>query len=104
MWNTDIRRYGPKAYVCSIVIDLKPFMSSRCACASTGKWTPSETLLPMGGGVDRDAWGENVPPEVAKQADAVRDQDPRRLEPVRRRDQGRQGHVKVAAGHTHDRG
>ena len=25
MWNTDIRRYGPKAYVSSIILDWKPF-------------------------------------------------------------------------------
>ncbi len=37
-----------------------------------GQWTPPSVLLPMGGGVDVDAWGESVPPEVRKQANAVR--------------------------------
>lgn len=73
MWNTDIRRYGPNSYVSSIIIDFKKFYVDQVSKRLAGTWTPSETLLQMGSGVDRDAWGEKVPADVAKAADAVRD-------------------------------
>jgi basic membrane lipoprotein Med (substrate-binding protein (PBP1-ABC) superfamily) len=72
MWNTDIRRYGPKAYVSSIVIDFKKFYVDQVRARLDGTWTPPSTILPMGAGVDVDAWGETVPDAVRKQADAVR--------------------------------
>ncbi len=90
MWNTDMRRYGPKSYVSSLILDWKPFYVDQVRKRLAGEWTPTGNLLPMGGGIDRDAWGENVPKEVAEAADAVRDEDPRRLQSLRRRDQGRE--------------
>jgi basic membrane lipoprotein Med (substrate-binding protein (PBP1-ABC) superfamily) len=72
MWGTDIRRYGPKAYVSSIIIDFRKFYVEQVRLRLAGQWTPPSVLLPMGGGVDVDAWGESVPPEVRKQANAVR--------------------------------
>ena len=65
MWNTDIRRYGPKAYVSSIILDWKPFYVEQVRKRLAGEWAPTGNLLPMGGGIDRDAWGENVPMDVA---------------------------------------
>lgn len=73
MWNTDIRRYGPNAYVSSIIIDFKDFYVEQVRKRLAGEWTPSENLFAMGAGVDRDVWGEKVPPEVGKAADEVRD-------------------------------
>ena len=72
MWNTDLRRYGPKAYITSIMVDFKPFYVEQVRRRLAGEWTPTYGLLPMGQGVDRDAWGETVPPEVAARADAAR--------------------------------
>ncbi len=73
-------------------------MSSRCACASRASGRRRETLLPMGGGIDRDAWGETVPPEVAKQADAVRDKMLGGWSPFEGEIKDAKGNVKVAAG------
>ena len=73
MWNTDVRRYGPKSYVSSIVVDWDDYYVSQARARIEGKWVPKQqTLLDMGKGVDRDAWGESVPESVRKQADAVR--------------------------------
>ena len=92
MWNTDIRRYGPKSYVSSVLIDFRQVL-----CRS-GRQAPRRHLdaerarcLPMGAGVDRDKWGEKVPADVAAAADAVRDKILGGWSPVRRRDQGLQG-------------
>lgn len=73
MWNTDMRRFGPKAYVSSVIIDLKKYYVDQVAQRLAGTWQPKAAILPLGNGVDRDAWGETVPEAVAKQADAVRD-------------------------------
>ena len=73
MWNTDVRRYGPKAYVSSIVLDWNKFYVAQAKARIEGTWTPGEAaLLGMGEGVDRDAWGDSVPGPVREQADAMR--------------------------------
>ena len=100
MWNTDIRRYGPKAYVSSIVIDFKKYYVEQVRLRLEGKWTPSQTLLAMGAGVDRDAWGETVPEEARKQADAVREKILGGWSPFTGEIKDSKGNVKVAAGQT----
>jgi basic membrane protein A len=72
MWNTDMRRFGPKSYVTSIVVDWRKFYVDQVRKRIEGTWTPSTTLLPMGGGVDIDAWGDAVPAAVRAKADAAR--------------------------------
>lgn len=73
MWNTDVRRYGPNSYVTSILVDFDKFYIDQVARRLAGQWSPgSGTLLELGAGVDRDAWGARVPKSVAAQADAVR--------------------------------
>ena len=73
MWNTDVRRYGPKSYVSSIVVDWDKFYVSQAKARIEGTWQGGQSvLLDMGQGVDRDAWGESVPGPVQAQADAVR--------------------------------
>ena len=73
MWNTDVRRYGPKSYVSSIVVDWSGFYVSQTKARLDGSWVGDKSfLLPLGDGVDRDAWGESVPAAVRAQADAVR--------------------------------
>lgn len=72
MWNTDIRRYGPSAYVSSIIVDFKQYYVEQVKARLEGKWAPAGTILKMGAGVDRDAWGAKVPADVAAKADAVR--------------------------------
>ena len=73
MWNTDVRRYGPNSYVSSIVVNWNKYYVDQVGARLKGTWKPGQqTLLDMGAGVDRDAWGAKVPEAVAKQADAVR--------------------------------
>jgi basic membrane lipoprotein Med (substrate-binding protein (PBP1-ABC) superfamily) len=44
MWNTDIRRYGPKAYVSSVILDWKPFYVEQARKRLAGEWAPAENL------------------------------------------------------------
>jgi len=100
MWNTDIRRYGPKAYITSIIVDFKQFYVEQVRLRLEGKWTPPQVILPMGKGIDIDKWGETVPPEVAKQADAVRAKILGGWSPFSGEIKDNKGNVKVAAGKT----
>lgn len=72
MWNTDIRRYGPNAYVSSIILDWREFYVDQVRQRLAGTWTGGGTILQFGAGVDRDVWGQNVPDDVQEKADAVR--------------------------------
>lgn len=73
MWNTDVRRYGAKSYISSIVVDWDKFYVDQAHARLAGKWQGNtHTLLDLGAGVDRDAWGDSVPAPVRAQADAVR--------------------------------
>jgi len=72
-WNTDMRKSGPTAYVTSLLLDWNPYCIGQIDNRLKGTWTGGgQTLLPMGKGVDRDAWGQSVPPDVAALADSVR--------------------------------
>ncbi len=71
-WNTDLRRFGPGAYVSSIIIDFKQFYVDQVRARLEGRWNAESVILPMGTGVDLDTWGGTVPAPVRAQADAVR--------------------------------
>ena len=73
MWNADMRRFGENAYVSAIVPDWTAYYVDQVRQRIEGRWQPGQTLLDMGKGVDRDAWGKAVPADVAAQADAVRE-------------------------------
>lgn len=98
MWNTDIRRYGPNAYVSSIIIDFKDFYVDQVGKRLAGEWSPSENLFEMGKGVDRDVWGEKVPAEVGQAADAVREKILGGWSPFEGELKDAKGEVRVAAG------
>ncbi|MFN6978824.1 MAG: BMP family ABC transporter substrate-binding protein, partial [Gemmobacter sp.] len=100
MWNTDIRRYGPNAYVSSIIIDFKDFYVEQVRRRLAGEWTPTTDILPFGAGVDRDAWGASVPPEVAAQADAARAAILGGDSPFKGEIKDVKGNIRVPAGHT----
>jgi basic membrane lipoprotein Med (substrate-binding protein (PBP1-ABC) superfamily) len=73
MWNTDVRRYGPKSYVSSIVVNWDDFYVGQVKARLDGTWKGDQKiLLDLGHGVDRDAWGESVPEAARKAADDVR--------------------------------
>lgn len=74
MWNTDMRRFGPNAYVSSVELDWGSYYVEMVGDLLEGTWEPEPRLLPISGGVDRDDWGQNVADEVAAEVDAVRDQ------------------------------
>ena len=64
MWNTDVRRYGPKSYISSIVVDWSKYYVGQMQARLEGNWMPGQqTLLDM---------GENVPSPIRAQADAIR--------------------------------
>ncbi len=72
-WNTDMRALGPDAYVTSLLLDWDRFYVEQIAARLKGAWRGGgHTVLPVGGGVDRDAWGATVPAAVAAAADAAR--------------------------------
>ena len=100
MWNTDIRRYGPEAYISSIVVDFGAWYVEQVRRRLAGEWTPTEDILPLGQGVDRDAWGQSVPTEVAAQADAVREQMLGGWTPFVGELKDNTGTIRVPAGHT----
>lgn len=100
MWNTDIRRYGPNAYISSIIIDFRDFYLTQVRRRLAGEWTPTTDILPFGGGVDRDAWGATVPPEVAAAADAARDRIMGGWSPFTGEIRDAKGAIRVPAGQT----
>lgn len=100
MWNTDIRRYGPNAYVSSIIIDFRSFYVEQVRKRLAGEWTPTENLFPMGNGIDRDAWGERVPVEVGQAADEVRQKILDGWSPFTGEIKDATGAVRVEAGQT----
>ncbi|RLJ01751.1 MAG: BMP family ABC transporter substrate-binding protein [Candidatus Aenigmatarchaeota archaeon] len=75
MWNTDVRRFGPNAYVSSVILDWSSFYVDQVGKVLDGTWDEGgdTILLPIGEGVDRDVWGQNVPEDVQEQVDAIRD-------------------------------
>jgi basic membrane lipoprotein Med (substrate-binding protein (PBP1-ABC) superfamily) len=74
MWNTDIRRFGPNAYVSSIMLDWNDFYVSEAKAILEGTWKGHrDVILPISQGVDRDVWGQNVPGEISRKVEKVRD-------------------------------
>lgn len=102
MWNTDVRRFGPKSYVTSIVLDWRKFYVDQARKRIEGSWTPSTTILPMGGGVDIDPWGESVPQDVRQKADAVRTKILGGFNPFTGEIKDNKGQVRLKVGQTLD--
>ncbi len=72
-WNTDQRAAAPTKYVSSVSLDWKEFYTTEVQSLLDGTWKGDRSvLLPLGKGVDRDAWGPNVPTDVQEKVDAVR--------------------------------
>jgi basic membrane protein A and related proteins len=98
MWNTDMRSFGPKSYVTSIVVDWDKYYVGEVKKRIEGTWTPSTAILPLGSGVDRDKWGESVPENVRTAADAVRTKILGGWSPFVGEMKDNKGKVRVAAG------
>jgi len=61
-WNTDIRTFGPTAYVNTYQLEWGDFYTEQAQAVLDGTWTAESGvhLLPLSLG----AWGDNVPQEV----------------------------------------
>jgi basic membrane lipoprotein Med (substrate-binding protein (PBP1-ABC) superfamily) len=99
MWNSDgLRRYGPKSYVTAVVLDWNAFYIEQTKARLEGRWTPAQTLLDLGAGVDRAPWGDSVPDAVRQQADAARTKMLGGSTPFVGEIKDTQGRVRVASG------
>lgn len=73
-WNTDQRAAAPTKYVSSVSLFWDDYYIKEVGALLDGTWQGDRSvLLPLGEGVDRDAWGPNVPADVQAQVDAIRD-------------------------------
>ncbi|RBM09752.1 BMP family ABC transporter substrate-binding protein [Novacetimonas cocois] len=102
MWNTGMLKYGPEAYVSSVVLDFNDFYVAQVRALLDGTWRPSAAFLTLGHGVDRDAWGPGVPEGVARQADDMRDRMLAGYNPFRGPIHDNHGRLRVPAGVTLD--
>jgi basic membrane protein A len=60
--------------VSSVSLNWDDFYTSEVKSLLDGTWKGNrEVLLGLGQGVDRDAWGPNVPKDVQEKVDAVRE-------------------------------
>ena len=100
MWNTDMRAFGPKSYVTSIVCDWNAYYVDQVGKRIAGRWTPDTAILPMGRGIDVDKWGESVPKDVQTRADAVRARILGGWSPFAGEIKDAKGAVRVKAGET----
>lgn len=100
MLNTDSRKYGPNAYVSSIMFDFRKFYVEQVRARLEGKWTSGQYLLPFGDGTDRDVWGQTVPSEAATAADQAREKILGGWNPFTGEIKNNKGEVKFAAGQS----
>jgi basic membrane protein A and related proteins len=100
MWNTDIRRFGPNAYVSSLMLDWDAFYLAQVKARLEGAWKGDRTaeLLPLGKGTDRDSWGQNVPKDVAAKVDEVRERMLKGYSPFVGPIADAKGEVRIPAG------
>jgi basic membrane protein A len=74
MWTVDMREFGPDAYISSVKVDWTPYHLKIVDQIINGTFNAADPLLmPIGQGVDRDEWGQNVPQDVRDQVEAVRE-------------------------------
>lgn len=73
--SRDARKVAPNGYVSTTQFDWAPFCVEQAKAVMDGTWkTLPEPghLLALGEGIDRGKWGDKVPAEVRKTADAAR--------------------------------
>jgi basic membrane lipoprotein Med (substrate-binding protein (PBP1-ABC) superfamily) len=67
--DTDLRRYAPKQYITSVLVDWGPWMRSQVGAILANKWKPGSYLLKINnGGIKLAPWG----PAYAKASKADR--------------------------------
>ena len=100
MLNTDTRKYGPEAYVSSVLFDFRQFYVDQVRARIDGTWAPGQFLLPFGSGTDRDVWGKTVPADAASAADAAREKILGGWSPFVGEIRNNEGEIMVAEGKT----
>lgn len=100
MLNTDTRKYGPEAYVSSVLFDFRQFYVDQVRARIEGTWAPGQFLLPFGSGTDRDVWGKTVPADAASAADAAREKILGGWSPFVGEIKNNEGEIMVAEGNT----
>lgn len=100
MWNLDMRRFGPNAYVSSVMLDFAPFYIEQVRARLNGTWKAAGNFLTMAHGVDRDIWGQTVPENVRTQADAMRDRILAGYSPFQGPIRDNNGAIRIPAGAT----
>lgn len=99
--GTDVRHFGPNAYVSGIILDWRQFYLDEVKKVLDGTWKGNRIVhLPMGKGVDRDSWGKNVPEVYQWMVEAVRDHMIEGWTPFVGPIKDKNGQVKIPAGET----
>lgn len=102
MSNADLKRFGPKSYVSSVVIDWSKFYVEQVRRRIVGGWAPEGVLLPMGAGIDVGAWGDAVSADVRAKAEAVRARMVADYNPFVGELRDNKGQVRLQAGQAMD--
>lgn len=74
-WSRDARKVAPNGYVSTLALNWGPFYASQIAAVLNGRWKTKPLpgfILPLGQGADRGPWGDKVPRNVRRRADAAR--------------------------------
>jgi basic membrane protein A len=61
-WNTDVREFGPEAYVNSFDLQWGDFYTEQCQALLDGTWSPQQDVALID--LKLGAWGDSVPQEV----------------------------------------
>ena len=102
MWNLDMRRFGPNAYVSAVVLDFAAFYVEQVRARLNGTWKSAAHFLTLGHGTDRDAWGQSVPEDIRLRADAMRDRILAGYTPFQGPIRDNNGTIRVPAGKVMD--
>jgi basic membrane protein A len=71
-WNSDMQRFGPDAYLSSIVLNWGPYYVDRVEAAMEGTWESHDYWGPMAEEVVTLApYGESVPEDVRSEVDEM---------------------------------
>jgi basic membrane protein A and related proteins len=69
-WNSDMRRFGPKAYLSSVVLNWGPYYAKRVEAVRDGSWKSHDYWGTMADGdVSLAEYGDSVPEEVRAEVD-----------------------------------
>ena len=61
-WNTDVREFGPEAYVNSFDLQWGDFYTEQTQALLDGTWSPQQDVALID--LKLGAWGDSVPQEV----------------------------------------